>query len=140
MSTVKIGPKHQVTIPRDVFAQLYLKPGEFLEANTEKGRIILVPQKLTNRIPAPSLTKKEQNILSRAKLKIEKINKDILKSEGLTADEIKISCKVGLIDPEQSWWWTEKWQKEERKSEQEIRKGKFKEFSSIDNLIKDLRS
>jgi len=27
MATVKIGPKHQVTIPRDVFAQLYLKPG-----------------------------------------------------------------------------------------------------------------
>ncbi|MFH1957210.1 MAG: AbrB/MazE/SpoVT family DNA-binding domain-containing protein [bacterium] len=140
MSTVKIGPKHQVTIPHDIFAQLYLKPGEFLEVIPEKGRIILVPQKLTNRIPAPLLTKEEQNILSRAKLKIEKINKDILKSKGLTTNEIKISCKVGLIDSEQSWWWSEKWQKEERKSEQEIRKGKIKKFSSIDNLIKDLRS
>ena len=140
MATVKIGPKHQVTIPRDVFAQLYLKPGEFLEAISEKGRIILVPKKLTNRIPAPLLTEKEQNILSRAKLKIEKINKDILKSKGLTTDEIKISCKVGLIDPGQSWWWAEKWQKGERESAQEIREGKFKKFSSVNELIKDIRS
>lgn len=140
MSTVKIGPKHQVTIPKDVFAQLFLKPGEFLEANAEKGRIILVPKKLTNKTTVPSLTKKEQNILFHAKLKIEDINKDILKSKGLTTDEIKISCKVGLIDPEQSWWWTEKWQKGERKSVQAIREGKVKKFSSIDNLIKDLRS
>ncbi|MEA2082219.1 MAG: AbrB/MazE/SpoVT family DNA-binding domain-containing protein [Elusimicrobiota bacterium] len=140
MSTVKIGPKHQVTIPRDVFAQLYLKPGEFMEAIFEKGRIILIPKQLTNRISAPPLTGKEQNILFRAKRKIEKINKDILKSKGLTANEIKISCKVGLIDPEQSWWWAEKWQKGERKSAQEIREGKFKNFSGVNDLIKDLRS
>ncbi|MBU4134462.1 hypothetical protein KKH42_03965, partial [bacterium] len=82
----------------------------------------------------------EQNILSRAKLKIEKINKDILKSKGLTKDEIKISCKVGLIAPEQSWWWDEKWQKGERKSAQEIKEGKFKKFSGVNNLIKDIRS
>ncbi len=140
MAAVKIGPKHQITIPQKIFAQLYLKPGEFLEAISEKGKIILVPKKLTNRIAVPSLTEAEQNILSRAKIKIEQINKDILKSRGLTADEIKISCKVGLIDQEQSWFWTEEWQKEERKSAQEIIKGKFKKFSGVDDLIKDLRS
>lgn len=140
MSTIKIGPKHQITIPKDVFEHLHLKTGEFMEAIAQKGKIILIPKKLTNRIPVPSLTKEEQEILTRAKQKIENIQKNILHSNGLTKDEIKVSCKVGLIEPNQAWWWTEEWQKEERLSEKEIREGKVKEFSTTDNLIKDLRS
>ncbi|MCK4618216.1 hypothetical protein KAT45_04845, partial [Candidatus Aerophobetes bacterium] len=58
--------------------------------------------------------KKEQEILSRAKKKIGQIQKDILHSQGLTKEEAKVASKVGLIDPDQAWWWVEEWQKGER--------------------------
>ena len=119
MPVVRIGPKHQVTIPKEVFDQLHLKPGDFLEAISQGGKVIMVPRQLTAKAPVPSLTKKEQEILSRAKKKIGQIQKDILHSQGLTKEEIKIACKVGLIDKEQAWWWVEEWQKGEREAEKE---------------------
>ena len=140
MPVVRIGPKHQVTIPKEVFDHLHLKPGDFLEAIAEQGRIVMVPKQLTVRAPAPSLSKKEQRTLSQAQKKIEQIQKDILQSQGLNQDEIKVACKVGLIDPDQAWWWTEEWQKSESEAERDIRKGKAKEFSKVQDLIKDLHS
>jgi len=76
----------------------------------------MIPRQLTAKAPVPSLTKKEQEILSRAKEKIEQIQKDILHSQGLNKEEIKVASKVGLIDPDQAWWWAEEWQKKERKT------------------------
>ncbi len=140
MPIVKIGPKHQVTIPKAAFDQLHLKPGEFLEATTQGGKIIMVPKKLTDKAPVPSLTKKEQEILLRAKERVEQIQKDILHSQGLAKEEIKVACKVGLIDPDQAWWWAEEWQKGEREAEKDIREEKIKRFSNIEDLIKDLHS
>ena len=128
MPIVKIGPKHQVTIPKEVFDQLHLKPGDFLEAVTQGGRIIMVPRQLAAKAPVPSLTKKEQEILLRTKEKIEQIQKDILHSQGLTKEEAKVACKVGLIDPDQAWWWTEDWQKKEREAEKDAKEGKVKRF------------
>jgi len=76
----------------------------------------MIPRQLTAKAPVPSLTKKEQEILSRAKEKIEQIQKDILHSQGLNKEEIKVASKVGLIDPDQAWWWAEEWQKKERET------------------------
>jgi bifunctional DNA-binding transcriptional regulator/antitoxin component of YhaV-PrlF toxin-antitoxin module len=45
-STVRIGPKHQITIAKDIFEALDLKVGDFLNAHLEDGTIVLVPQKL----------------------------------------------------------------------------------------------
>ena len=140
MPIVKIGPKHQVTIPKEVFNQLHLKPGDFLEAITQGGKIIMVPRQLAAKAPAPSLTKKQQEILSQAKEKIEQIQKDILHSQGLNKEEIKVACKVGLIDPDQAWWWTEEWQKKEREAEKDVKEGKVKKFANVEDLIKDLHS
>lgn len=140
MPVVKIGPKHQVTIPKEVFDRLHLKPGDFLEAIAEGGKIVMIPKRLTVKAPAPSFTKKEQMILSRARKKIERIQKDILHSQGLTEEEIRIACKVGLIDEDQTWWWTEEWQKKEREAEEDIKEGKLEKFSSVEDLIKDLHS
>lgn len=140
MPVVKIGPKHQVTIPKEVFDQLHLKPGDFLEAITQGGRIIMVPRQLAAKAPVPSLTKKEQEILLRTKEKVEQIQKDILHSQGLTKQEAKVACKVGLIDPNQAWWWTEKWQKKEREAEKDVKEGKVKKFTNVEDLIKDLHS
>jgi len=125
MPVVRIGPKHQVTIPKEVFDQLHLKPGDFLEAISQGGKVILMPRQLVAKAPAPYLTKKEQEILSRAKEKIDQIQKDILHSQGLTKEEAKVASKVGLIDPDQAWWWVEEWQKGEREAEKDIREGRL---------------
>jgi len=138
MPVVRIGPKHQVTIPKEVFDQLHLKPGDFLEAISQGGKVIMVPRQLAAKAPAPSLTKKEQKILLEAREKIEYIQKDILHSQGLTIEEAKVASKVGLIDPDQAWWWTEEWQKGEREAEKDIKEGKVKRFTNIEDLIKDL--
>lgn len=137
---VKIGPKHQITIPKEIFDKLHLKPGDFLEAITQGGKIIMVPRQLAVKAPALSLTKKEQEILLTAKEKIEQIQKDILHSQGLTKEEAKVASKVGLIDPDQAWWWTEEWQKGEREAEKDVKEGKVKKFSNVEDLIKDLHS
>ena len=135
MPIVKIGPKHQVTIPKEVFDRLHLKPGDFLEARAQTGKVVMIPRQFSAKAPAPSLTKKEQQILSQAKQKINRIQADILRSQGLTKEEIEVACKVGLVDKEQAWWWVEEWQKGEREAEKDIRKerlygpfGSVKEF------------
>lgn len=140
MSVVRIGPKHQVTIPKEVFDQLHLKPGDFLEAISQGGKIVMVPKQLAAKAPAPSLTKKEQKILLEAREKIEYIQKDILHSQGLTVEEAKVASKVGLIDPDQAWWWVEEWQKREREAEKEVKEEKVKRFTNVEDLIKDLHS
>ena len=45
-STVRIGPKHQITIAKDIFEALDLKVGDFLDAHIKDNTIVLVPQKL----------------------------------------------------------------------------------------------
>jgi AbrB family looped-hinge helix DNA binding protein len=46
MPAVKIGPKHQITIPREVFDSIHLEVGDFLNAEVKDNAIVLVPQKL----------------------------------------------------------------------------------------------
>ena len=46
MPIVKIGPKHQVTIPAELFTTLNLKPGDLIEAQLRNDEIVLIPQKL----------------------------------------------------------------------------------------------
>ena len=45
-STTRIGPKHQITIPKDIFKTLKLEVGDFLEASIDDNTIMLVPKKL----------------------------------------------------------------------------------------------
>lgn len=46
MPAVKIGPKHQITIPKEVFNSLNLEVGEFLDTRVEDNSIVLIPKKL----------------------------------------------------------------------------------------------
>ena len=43
MAIIKIGPKHQVTIPKDAFQQLHLEAGDILEARVEGKKLLLIP-------------------------------------------------------------------------------------------------
>ena len=121
MAAVRIGPKHQVTIPQEVFKHLHLSAGDFVEAAAEGGRIVLTPLRLAAKAPAARLTPSEQKALLRARAKIEQIRKDLPRSRGLTRQEVAGAARAGLIEPEQQYWWTEEWQKGERATESDRR-------------------
>jgi hypothetical protein len=44
------------------------------------------------------------------------------------------------VDESQAWFWTEWWQRMERKAEQEIRAGKARRFENQTQLFKDLET
>jgi antitoxin MazE len=60
MQTTRIGPKHQITIPKDIFEALNLEVGDFLEAGIEDNTIVLVPKKLIPKDQAWFWTKEWQ--------------------------------------------------------------------------------
>lgn len=60
MSMIKIGPKHQITIPKAIFASLGLEAGDYVETIVEGGTIRLVPQKLVPKDQAWFWTKEWQ--------------------------------------------------------------------------------
>lgn len=60
MAILKIGPKHQVTIPKEIFKKLSLEVGDVLEATVRGKTIYLVPQKLIPKEQAWFWTKEWQ--------------------------------------------------------------------------------
>ena len=139
MSVVKVRPRRQVTIPKEIFNKLHLEEGDFIEAKAEDQKIVLVPKKLVTKPGVIPLSREEQNILRKAKAKIEKIKQDLAHSKGLTEQEIGVVAKVGLIDPDQTWWWTEEWQKSERETQKEINEDKLMgPFSTVEQFKRAL--
>jgi hypothetical protein len=45
-----------------------------------------------------------------------------------------------IIPKDQRWFWTPEWQRKEREADEDIALGRVKEFASVDELIKDLKS
>lgn len=46
MTLVKVGSKHQVTIPKEIFVKLGLKPGDYLDAQLRNGKVVLAPKEI----------------------------------------------------------------------------------------------
>lgn len=46
--------------------------------------------------------------------------------------------QVHIIDPEQAWFWTERWQKMEREVNEDIAAGNLLEFENAEDFIKYL--
>ncbi len=140
MPAVRIGPKHQVTIPKEVFEALNLDVGDFLDATAQGGHVILTPKQLAAKAPTPRMTPAEQRVLARARAKIERIQLDLLHARGLTREESQVAAKAGLIDPDQMYWWTETWQRGERAAEANVRakrlRGPFSTVEALKNNIK----
>jgi len=135
MSVVKVRPRRQVTIPKDIFTELRLEEGDFMEAKAEDQKIVLVPKKLVTKTGVVPLKKEEQNTLKRAQAKIERIKRDMVHSKGLSEEELAVAVKVGIIDNDQAWWWTEEWQKGEREAQKEINKDNFLgQFSTVEQF------
>jgi len=59
----RIGPKHQITIPKEVFGELGLQVGDYLEVKAKIDAITMVPKKLISKDQAwfytPEWQKKE---------------------------------------------------------------------------------
>jgi AbrB family looped-hinge helix DNA binding protein len=125
MSIVKVRPRRQVTIPKEIFNKLHLEEGDFIEAKAEDQKIVLVPKKLVTKTDVVPLSEEEQKILKKTQAKIQKIKQDMAHSKGLSEEEIAVGVKVGMIDRDQAWWWTEEWQIGERAAQKEINEGKF---------------
>jgi antitoxin MazE len=60
VAIIRIGPKHQITIPQEVFEQLGLQPGDFLGVQVRDEVLHLIPQKLVPRDQAWFWSKKWQ--------------------------------------------------------------------------------
>ncbi len=58
--TMKVGPKHQITLPSRIFEKLQLEQGDFLSARIDGDEIILKPQKLVPKDQAWFWTKEWQ--------------------------------------------------------------------------------
>lgn len=46
MPAIKIGPKHQITIPKEIFDSMRLSVGDFMDTKIQGNVIVLVPKKL----------------------------------------------------------------------------------------------
>ena len=46
MRIIRIGQKHQITIPREAFERLRLEVGDFLEVDVTEEGLLLIPKKL----------------------------------------------------------------------------------------------
>ncbi len=138
MPLAKVSTKHQITIPKEVFDGLDLKPGDLLEVTLQNGEGRIVPQQIMAKATAPKLSATEQKTLKSARKKIKTIANDKLNSKGLTKDEIKVAVKVGLIDSDQAYYWAEEWQKGLREAERDIKAGRVKTFSNVKDLVEDL--
>lgn len=133
----KITSSHRITIPKPVFEKLGLKVGDVIEVIEENGKVVLIPQQMVS--GPPELSKREQEILVRAKDKIKTINEDMLNSKGLTEAEANAAIRAGLIDPDQKYWWLESWQKGEREAERDEREGQSSsEFETAEGLLAHL--
>lgn len=60
----RVGPKHQVTIPKEVFSGLKLEVGDYLEFEVDGGTVRIAPKKLISKEDAwfhtPEWQAKEQ--------------------------------------------------------------------------------
>ena len=133
MSTVRIGPSRQVTLPAEVLEKLDLGAGDALEAEVREGKLVLTPKS------AGALAPEERKLLQQARRKIERIRKDLGRSKGLTPAEADLAARAGLIQKDQRWWWTEAWQSGERQAERDLKVGRVKVFESANELLQDLR-
>ena len=55
MPVVKVMKHRQVAIPKELFEQLELEVGDYLEAKIEKGKLVYVPKEIIDRKTAQAI-------------------------------------------------------------------------------------
>ena len=62
------------------------------------------------------------------------------------SDKYGISMSLAVRDiikkefTEESWFWAKSWQAAERQADEDLKKGRYKDFDTVDELLKDLHS
>lgn len=130
MPITKIKERYQVTIPKEVRRESNCQIGDSLEVVYRDGRIVMIPKQTIS-----ELSTKEQQLLKISREKLEKIGSDHVNSTGLTKDEIRVAVKVGLIDPDEAWWYTEEWQEGEREATRNEAEGRISEPLEGESLL-----
>lgn len=51
MALVRVGSKHQVVIPKDVFAKLGLAPGDYVEVSVRKNEAVIKRKRVVDDFP-----------------------------------------------------------------------------------------
>jgi AbrB family looped-hinge helix DNA binding protein len=66
MPLVQVREKAQITIPGKIRKTLGIKQGDYLEAEAEDNKIVLIPKILVDKTEAVSLSKKGEEMLQEA--------------------------------------------------------------------------
>ena len=140
MPYVKVGPRHQITIPQEVRESAGIHAGDLLEIAVRGGRIVITPQQVVGRPAVAKLSREEQQVLRSAQKKIKAIQGDRVHSTGLTQAEADVAARVGLISEDQKWWWLEEWQKGEREVERDFAEGNLELFEDAESFLDSLPS
>lgn len=51
-----------------------------------------------------------------------------------------IPVKTIKIPRDEEWFWTKEWQEKEKEADEALKKGEYREYDSVDTLLKDLHS
>ena len=95
-----------------------------VESDIKDGHEVATPQRVRHATSAPKLSAKERRVVAEVRSKVKAIQQDLINSKGLTPAEADVAAKIGLIHPEQKWWWLESWQEGEREAERDIAAGR----------------
>ncbi len=55
---------------------------------------------------------------------------------GVEPGQVRVTIEG--IDPDQAWFWTEEWQAAERRVDEDLAAGRYKDFATMDDFIADL--
>jgi AbrB family looped-hinge helix DNA binding protein len=70
MPVSKLGKRRQVVIPKEIFDQLGLQIGDYLEAKVEDGKLVYIPKQLVDRDDL--LTSEDEESLRRGLTELER--------------------------------------------------------------------
>ena len=145
MPKTKVNAEQNIKLPKSILSKYRLKVGDILMIRVVSGSIILTPEKSKNGKKklnghSKNHTKLEPRLLEFAKKKIAAINSNLRTAKGLTEAETKAAAQAGLIAADQRWWWTEEWQKGERKAQRDIDAGRVsKVYDNVDEALQVLK-
>lgn len=109
----RVNRTHDVMIPADIFYTL-----------ADASSVLLAPKRQAKKVDWADFTPEEQHTLAKARKKIERVRKEIIRLKTLTLEEARVAAKAGLIAEDQVWWWIEEQEKGKRKAESRSRAGR----------------
>ena len=89
MPLVQVREKAQITLPSKIRKALGIKEGDYLEAEVEDNKIVLIPKILVDKAKAVTLSKKGEKMLKEALEDVKKGNVKKLKNVQELIDDLQ---------------------------------------------------